>query len=104
MVLYLQVQKISGEWRDSECSEEIKQSVQYTSYELNSLKPDTVYKIELRAHNTIGSSSPAQIRVKTARGEQQEYYSYDTYSTGTICVASIRLIPFFVLISKFLFF
>ncbi|KAJ3659170.1 hypothetical protein Zmor_010873 [Zophobas morio] len=68
LIRYCVVQKISGEWRDSECSEEIKQSVQYTSYELNSLKPDTVYKIELRAHNTIGSSSPAQIRVKTARG------------------------------------
>jgi hypothetical protein len=94
---------VNGEWRDNECSEEIKQSVQYASYELNKLKPDTVYKIELRAHNTIGSSSPAQIRVKTARGEHREYYSYDTYSSGTVRVASAGLFPLFVSISRILF-
>ncbi|RZC33481.1 fasciclin-2, partial [Asbolus verrucosus] len=67
-IRYCVTQKVNGGWQDSECSEEIKQSVQYTSYELNALRPDTIYKIELRAHNTIGLSSPAQIKVKTARG------------------------------------
>jgi neural cell adhesion molecule len=103
LIRYCMVQKVNGEWRDNECSEEIKQSVQYASYELNKLKPDTVYKIELRAHNTIGSSSPAQIRVKTARGEHREYYSYDTYSSGTVRVASAGLFPLFVSISRILF-
>nr|CAI5826296.1 unnamed protein product [Callosobruchus analis] len=60
---------ISGRWHDKDCSEQIQQSVQYTSYQLDSLRPDTVYKVELRAHNSIGDSSPAQIRVRTARGE-----------------------------------
>lgn len=33
------------------------------------LRPDTYYKIELRAHNAIGFSTPGQAIVKTARGE-----------------------------------
>ncbi|KAI4463547.1 ctx-related type i transmembrane protein [Holotrichia oblita] len=59
-----------GQWLDStsECSSEITVSFQYQSYELDNLVPDTTYKLELRAHNPIGLSSPAQIRVKTARG------------------------------------
>ncbi|KAJ8927972.1 hypothetical protein NQ314_019498 [Rhamnusium bicolor] len=57
----------NGEWRDKDCSEQIQQSVRYTSYQLEKLLPDTVYKIELRAHNAIGDSSPAQIKVRTAR-------------------------------------
>lgn len=55
--------------------------MQYTTFELNGLRADTTYKIELRAHNAIGSSSPAQIRVKTARGEKKQYYSYNTYNS-----------------------
>ena len=37
-------------------------------YELTSLIPDTFYKIELRAHNEMGFSQPAEIIVKTAPG------------------------------------
>lgn len=43
---------------------------------MHSLRPDTTYKVELRAHNAIGLSSPAEIRVKTARGELDQYYTY----------------------------
>ncbi|XP_044255694.1 fasciclin-2 isoform X2 [Tribolium madens] len=68
LIRYCVITKINGEWRDSDCSEEIQQTFKSTTYDLNSLKPDTIYKIELRAHNSIGSSSPAQIKVKTARG------------------------------------
>ncbi|XP_049826206.1 fasciclin-2 isoform X2 [Aethina tumida] len=68
LVRYCETNKINGEWRDSDCSEQFTQSVKYTSFELDHLKPDTVYKIELRAHNSIGDSSPAQIKIKTAQG------------------------------------
>ncbi|KAG5882838.1 hypothetical protein JTB14_008020 [Gonioctena quinquepunctata] len=67
-VRYCVTEKISGEWHDRDCSEQIPQSVQYTSYQLEHLNPDTIYKIELRAHNAIGDSWPAQIKVRTARG------------------------------------
>ncbi|KAJ8915925.1 hypothetical protein NQ315_015540 [Exocentrus adspersus] len=67
LIRYCVTEKINGRWEDKDCSEQIQQSVQYTSYQLDNLQPDTVYKIELRAHNAIGDSSPAQIRVRTAR-------------------------------------
>lgn len=59
-----------GQWFDSasECSSEINVSFQHQSYDLDHLIPDTTYKLELRAHNPIGLSSPAEIRIKTARG------------------------------------
>ncbi|XP_065158421.1 fasciclin-2 isoform X2 [Atheta coriaria] len=70
IIKYCITQRVAGGWRDSEheCSSEITQSYTYTSYDLNQLSADTTYKIELRAHNAIGSSLPAEIRVKTARG------------------------------------
>lgn len=33
------------------------------------LSPNTYYRIELRAHNAIGFSTPASILMRTARGE-----------------------------------
>lgn len=70
-IRYCVTRRINGQWRDSvsECSSEIQVSYQYNYYELNDLSADTAYKIELRARNAIGLSSPAQIRVKTARGK-----------------------------------
>lgn len=83
---FLQTQRVAGGWRDSEheCSSEITQSYTYTSYDLNQLSADTTYKIELRAHNAIGSSLPAEIRVKTARGKQQQYFSYDATLSSSV--------------------
>uniref|UniRef100_A0A0A9ZHK9 Fasciclin-2 n=1 Tax=Lygus hesperus TaxID=30085 RepID=A0A0A9ZHK9_LYGHE len=40
-----------------------------TSYALEHLEPQTLYKIELRAHNAIGFSTPGQILFRTARGD-----------------------------------
>lgn len=68
-IRYCVTEKINGAWVDRDCIKDpVERSVQYTSYQLDGLLPDTVYKIELRAHNAIGGSSPAQIRVRTARG------------------------------------
>ncbi|XP_018561413.1 fasciclin-2 isoform X2 [Anoplophora glabripennis] len=69
LIRYCVTEKVNGNWEDRDCiPEPIQRSVQYTSYQLDNLQPDTVYKIELRAYNAIGGSSPAQIRVRTARG------------------------------------
>ena len=38
-------------------------------YEMKNLKPDTIYHIELRAHNIIGFSAPAEILLRTAKGK-----------------------------------
>ncbi|KAK9753597.1 Fibronectin type III domain [Popillia japonica] len=74
-----------GQWFDStsECSSEITVSFQYQSYELDNLVPDTTYKLELRAHNPIGLSSPAQIRIKTARGLDAVIPSNDSTSLSS---------------------
>lgn len=99
-----QTEKINGEWRDSDCSEQIQQSVKYTNYQLDRLQPDTTYKIELRAHNAIGDSSPAQIRVKTARGEHHQYYTYNTYNNSDVCVKYVNIYLFIsIYFTKYLF-
>lgn len=40
-----------------------------TTYQVQKLRPDTFYRMELRAHNNIGFSSPAELVIKTANGE-----------------------------------
>ncbi|CAH1281448.1 unnamed protein product [Diabrotica balteata] len=67
-IRYCVTEKVNGNWRDSNCVEQIERSIQYTSYELHNLHSDTIYKVEVRAHNSIGDSSPAQVKFKTARG------------------------------------
>lgn len=86
-----QTNKINGKWKDGDCSEQFTQSIKYTSFELDHLKPDTVYKIELRAHNSIGDSWPAQIKIKTAQGEHKQYYEYNTY-TSAGCVLNVNFL------------
>ena len=38
-------------------------------YEMKNLKPDTLYRVDLRAHNVIGFSAPAEILLRTAKGQ-----------------------------------
>lgn len=40
-----------------------------TTYTIQGLRPDTFYRIELRAKNDIGYSRPSDIVIKTANGE-----------------------------------
>lgn len=101
-IFILQTEKINGGWRDNECSEQIQQSIQYTNYQLDNLLPDTTYKIELRAHNAIGDSSPAQIKVRTARGENEQYL-YIT-DPNISCVVKVNFFMFvLVLLLDFCF-
>ncbi|XP_055913981.1 fasciclin-2 isoform X2 [Eupeodes corollae] len=60
--------KVSGTWEElaKECRS--KDVIESTSFEMSSLSGNTYYRIELRAHNAIGFSSPASIIMKTTRG------------------------------------
>lgn len=83
---------MNGEWRDlGTCSELITQSFQHTTYMMTNLKPDTTYKVELRAHNAIGQSTPAEVRIRTARGEPDKYYSY-YYGVASRTSSSVGLL------------
>lgn len=89
------MERTNGVEKDLECSENIEQSVQYTNYPLDRLLPDTLYKVELRAHNSIGDSTPATLRFRTARGER-EYYNYHTDSlVNTSCVMCVNFYVWF---------
>ncbi|KAH1019187.1 hypothetical protein HUJ04_009041 [Dendroctonus ponderosae] len=85
LVRYCKIERNNGEESEVECSENIQQSVQYTNYPLENLMPDTIYKVELRAHNAIGDSTPATIRIRTARGEPHQYFNYKTDFVGSGC-------------------
>ncbi|KAL0878928.1 hypothetical protein ABMA27_003924 [Loxostege sticticalis] len=70
-ITYCPVIKVVGEWKvasDSECHKEELKSFETISYELRGLQPDTKYRMELRAHNILGYSIPAQLYVQTALG------------------------------------
>jgi len=45
------------------------QSADHTAFVLRNLIADKHYKIELRARNKIGFSTPVEVVIKTARGE-----------------------------------
>ena len=67
----LQVRNVNGIWTETEnqCNTKDLSSSEHTMHELRNLHADTHYKIELRAHNKIGFSTPGEIIIKTARGE-----------------------------------
>jgi hypothetical protein len=45
------------------------------TFHLTKLRPNTFYKVELRARNVIGYSLPGQVIFKTARGESRAFLS-----------------------------
>ncbi|XP_026481817.1 fasciclin-2-like [Ctenocephalides felis] len=67
---YCPVQRQNGAWAelDSLCNARELRAFETTAHELNDLLADSHYKVELRAHNALGDSPPAQILLKTARG------------------------------------
>ncbi|XP_041981204.1 fasciclin-2 isoform X2 [Aricia agestis] len=70
-VSYCPVLKVSGEWRvaqESECMVDELKSYEAISYEVHGLRPDTRYRMHVRAHNVLGYSLPAQLYVQTALG------------------------------------
>ncbi|XP_065563169.1 fasciclin-2-like isoform X3 [Artemia franciscana] len=51
------------------------------SFEIKNLKPDTFYKVEIRAHNAIGFSEPTDIIVKTAKDPSRKTTKSSAIST-----------------------
>jgi hypothetical protein len=49
---------------------------------LNDLIPDSYYRVELRAHNSIGYSIPTNVYLKTARGESDGLQTFETFQAG----------------------
>ncbi|VVD03758.1 unnamed protein product [Leptidea sinapis] len=74
-ISYCPVLKVSGEWRvsaESDCVIDELKSYEAISYEIRGLRPDTRYRMHVRAHNILGYSLPAQLFVQTALGEYQD--------------------------------
>ncbi|KAL1506852.1 hypothetical protein ABEB36_006137 [Hypothenemus hampei] len=97
LIRYCRIERTEDEERDIDCSENIQQSVQYTSFPLDHLVPDTLYKVELRAHNAIGDSTPATLRFRTARGIGPVPLENPTMSSGLI-IGIVVLALVFILI------
>jgi len=58
-----------------------------TTYKLEDLMPNTIYKIELRAHNVIGYSQPAEGIIKTAHDPSAPVSGSDEESASVTSVA-----------------
>lgn len=69
---------MAGTWHELENQCLSIDVVESTSYEMSHLSGNTYYRIELRAHNIIGYSSPASIIMKTTRGE------FDTTNSNSL--------------------
>jgi neurocan core protein len=54
---------------ENECDTRDLSSAEHTVFVLRNLIADTHYKLELRAHNKIGFSTPGEVVIKTARGK-----------------------------------
>ena len=66
-----QVKREEGRWVEVEyqCDTRDLPSADNTAFVLRNLIADRHYKIELRAHNKIGFSTPGEVVIKTARGK-----------------------------------
>lgn len=68
-------------------------------YEMKNLKPDTLYRVELRAHNVIGFSAPAEILLRTAKGQ----FHVSSSSSSPPPIARLDFSLVIVLLFHFLF-
>lgn len=66
---YPQGHKVNGIWNEIEYMCRTIDTIEYSNHDLRELAPDTYYRVELRAHNAIGFSTPSNFLLKTARGE-----------------------------------
>ncbi|XP_023709621.1 fasciclin-2 isoform X4 [Cryptotermes secundus] len=68
-IKYCPVTQGEGFWKAMEyqCETRELSSAEHTTYKLGNLIADTYYKIELRARNKIGFSTPGEVIIKTAR-------------------------------------
>lgn len=72
-IKYCQIRQVAGEWEvlDNTCVE-IKSQGRTRQY-LKSLSPDTIYRVELQAHNIMGYSTAGVAKFRTARGKSATF-------------------------------
>nr|XP_045619948.1 fasciclin-2-like isoform X5 [Procambarus clarkii] len=66
-IIYYQVHNVTGVWENA--GTKMTREVEFpgqTTYTIENLRSNSYYKIELRAHNEIGFSTPAEAVIKTA--------------------------------------
>lgn len=63
--------KIDGSWNEINdlCVTKNAKTSETSGFQLNNLKGDTYYRIQIRAHNAIGFSKPVILLMRTAIGE-----------------------------------
>ncbi|XP_037807700.1 fasciclin-2 isoform X2 [Lucilia sericata] len=92
--------KMAGAWHELENQCQSADVIESTSYEMTRLSGNTYYRIELRAHNIIGFSSPASIIMKTTRGidviQVAERQVLSSASIVGIAVGGVLLLLFIV--------
>ena len=102
---------MSGEWRvsgESDCVTEELKSYEAINYEVRGLRPDTRYRIHVRAHNVLGYSLPAQLYLQTALGEYRDNEIragfYDVYTADPHVSNSCRIVPSVFVLCSFMFY
>ncbi|XP_061402949.1 fasciclin-2 isoform X3 [Musca vetustissima] len=92
--------KMAGTWHELENQCQSVEVADSTSYEMSRLAGNTYYRIELRAHNIIGFSSPASVIMKTTRGidviQMAERQVLSSASIVGIAVGGVLLLLFIV--------
>ncbi|KAH8420233.1 hypothetical protein KR009_007698 [Drosophila setifemur] len=83
--------KISGTWTELENSCNTMEVVETTSFEMTQLNGNTYYRIELKAHNAIGYSSPASIIMKTTRGNDDVIQVAERQSISSASIVGIAV-------------
>lgn len=75
---------MDGAWNEIEhmCVTQNVPITDTTNFKMSSLKGDTYYRIELKAHNAIGFSQPSSLLMRTARGESTNALGSLLYSYG----------------------
>lgn len=94
-IKYCPVKREDGHWIELEyqCETRDLSSADHTAYVLKNLIADKHYKIELRAHNKIGFSTPGEVVIKTARDPSNTgiYYSDSTSRAEATNMLSLSL-------------
>ncbi|XP_011882613.1 PREDICTED: fasciclin-2 isoform X3 [Vollenhovia emeryi] len=69
-IKYCEIKRIPGDWEElpGTCVELDVKSAGRTRQYLKDLKYDTIYSVELQAHNALGFSDPGFAKFRTARG------------------------------------
>lgn len=102
-IKYCPVKREEGRWieLENQCDTRDLSSADHTVYVLRNLIADKHYKIELRARNKIGFSTPGEVVIKTARGGDTPVSATEgpALSSGAIvCIVVASLIVFLIFI------